>query len=228
MRVGAGGARYVAQRLVLLGLFACVLFASAGRSSWPRGWGYVLVVCVIEVLSLSALAWLAPHTLARRGRIGAGVKSFDRWFAIAWLGLSLVTPLIAGLDAVRFEWSALPAGLFAPAASVLVLASLFGTWAMVENEHFEQFVRIQADRDHRVVTTGPYRFVRHPGYLAAVLGALATPPMLGSAWAFVPAIGIASLFVARTRLEDQTLRKELGGYEEYAQRTRFRLVPVVW
>jgi len=226
--VRTGALRYAAQRLALLGVFSCVLFASAGRASWTRGWGYVVAVSVLEILNLSALAWLAPHTLARRGSIGAGVKSFDRWFAIAWLVLGLLTPLIAGLDAVRFGWSALPAGLFAPAAIVLALASLFGTWAMVENEHFEQFVRIQADRGHRVVTTGPYRFVRHPGYLAAVIGALATPPMLGSAWAFAPALGIASLFVARTRLEDETLRHELGGYEAYAQRTRFRLVPFVW
>jgi protein-S-isoprenylcysteine O-methyltransferase Ste14 len=76
---------------------------------------------------------------------------------------------------------------------------------MLENEHFEQFVRIQQERGHRVVTSGPYRWLRHPGYLAAILGAL--------------------LFTARTWLEDATLRRELRGYAEYAERTRFRLLP---
>jgi len=98
----------------------------------------------------------------------------------------------------------------------------------VENGYFEQFVRIQEERGHRVVSTGPYRFARHPGYLGAILGALATPLMLGSAWSFIPAGLICLLFVVRTGLEDRTLRRELPGYEEYTRHTRFRLVPLVW
>jgi protein-S-isoprenylcysteine O-methyltransferase Ste14 len=156
------------------------------------------------------------------------VKPFDRAFALLWLVLALCAPVVAGLDAVRFRWSTLPSSLFHVGLLVLLLASLFAIWAMVENEHFEQFVRIQEERGHRVVATGPYRFVRHPGYLGAILGALATPLMLGSAWTFVPAGLLALLFVVRTHLEDQTLRRELQGYEEYAKGTRFRLVPLVW
>jgi protein-S-isoprenylcysteine O-methyltransferase Ste14 len=227
-RVGAGALRYVAQRLGLLAVFACLLFASAGQVDWWPGWRYLLVTLVMEIITLSLLALLAPQTLNQRGSVGAGVKSFDRWFAGLWFATSLVTPVIVGLDAVRFHWSALPGWLFVPALLVMVGASLFADWAMVENEHFEQFVRIQGERGHDVVTTGPYRFVRHPGYLGAILGALATPPMLGSAWAFLPAGFVALLFVVRTYLEDQTLRRELGGYEEYAQRTRHRLLPLVW
>jgi protein-S-isoprenylcysteine O-methyltransferase Ste14 len=144
------------------------------------------------------------------------------------LALSFLTPVIAGLDAVRFRWSALPEALFYPALIVMVAAYLFGDWAMVENEHCELFVRIQGDRGHRVVTTGPYRFVRHPGYLGAILGTLATPPILGSAWTFVPAALIVLLLIVRTHLEDRVLRQELAGYEEYAQKTRYRLLPLVW
>jgi len=99
---------------------------------------------------------------------------------------------------------------------------------MLENEYFEQFVRIQEERGHRVVTTGPYRFVRHPGYLAAILGALATPLMLGSAWTFVPAGLLGLLFVVRTYLEDETLQRELDGYKEYSEGTQFRLLPFLW
>jgi protein-S-isoprenylcysteine O-methyltransferase Ste14 len=146
---------------------------------------------------------------------------------VLWLTLGVVTPVVAGLD-VRFGWSPLPWAAFFAGLAVLVPASLFGDWAMVENEHFEQFVRIQHERDQRVVTTGPYRLVRHPGYLGAVLGALATPLLLGSAWTFVPAGLVAALFVVRTSLEDRALRAGLSGYEDYARRTRFRLVPWLW
>lgn len=227
-RVAVRGLRYIVQRLVLFVLFSCLLFASAGRVNWLRGWIYILVTLVLEIITLSLLAFLAPQTLNQRGSVGSGVKSFDRWFAALWLALCVLTPLIAGFDAVRFQWSALPETAFYTGLVVMVAASLFVDWAMVENEHFEQFVRIQGDRAHRVVTTGPYRLVRHPGYLGAILGALSTPPMLGSAWTFIPAGLVALLFIVRTHLEDQTLRRELAGYEEYAQRTRFRLLPPVW
>ena len=222
------GARYVAQRLGLLLVFACLLFWSAGRWGWARGWAYLAAVLLDELCSLALLAARAPETLNQRGSEHAGVKSFDRAFAALWLILALVTPVVAGLDAGRFGWSSLPWSLFGLGLIVLVLASALATWAMLENEHFEQFVRIQEDRGHRVVTTGPYRFLRHPGYLGAILGALATPPMLGSAWAFVPAGLVAGLFVLRTHLEDKTLRVQLPGYQEYARRTRFRLVPFIW
>jgi len=220
--------RYVAQRLALLLLFACMLLGSAGELYWRRGWAYLLVVFVLEFITLTSLAALAPETLNQRGTFGSGVKPFDRVFAGLWLILAVCTPAVAGLDAVRFRWSALPSALFALGLVVLLLASSFGTWAMVENRHFEQFVRLQDDRGHRVVTTGPYRFVRHPGYFGAILGALATPLMLGSVWTFVPAALLVLLFVVRTHLEDQTLRRELQGYEDYSKRTRFRLVPFVW
>jgi protein-S-isoprenylcysteine O-methyltransferase Ste14 len=219
--------RYAAQRTALLVLFAVLLFGAAGRVTWARGWGYIIAVLLLEVVTLVLLAVRAPETLRRRGRAGAGVERFDRIFAVLWLALGVVTPVVAGLD-VRFGWSPLPWSAFFVGLAVLVPASLFGDWAMVENEHFEQFVRIQHDRDQRVVTTGPYRLVRHPGYLGAFLGALVTPLLLGSAWTFVPAGLVAVLFVMRTGLEDRTLRAGLSGYEEYARRTRFRLVPWIW
>jgi len=226
--VDARGLRYAAQRIGLLALFAGLLFGAAGRWDWPRGWSYLGAVLLLEGLTLVVLALRAPEVLNQRGAIGTGVKSFDRAFAALWLLLALATPVVAGLDAVRFRWSTLPPSLFSVGLAVLVPASFLGGWAMVENRHFEQFVRIQEERGHRVVTTGPYRLVRHPGYLAAILGALATPLMLGSAWTFAPAVLVALLFAARTRLEDRALRRELPGYEGYARRTRFRLVPWVW
>lgn len=220
--------RYAAQRLALFALFAALLFGAAGQATWIRGWCYIVAVLLLEGVTLALLAVRAPDTLRRRGHAGAGVKRFDWVFAVLALILSVATPVVAGLDAVRFQWSSLPWSAFFVGLAVLVPASLFGDWAMVENEHFEQFVRIQTDRGHRVVTTGPYRFVRHPGYLGAVLGAIVSPLMLGTVWTFVPAGLYAILFVVRTALEDRTLRADLPGYEAYAGRTRFRLVPWIW
>ena len=102
------------------------------------------------------------------------------------------------------------------------------TWAESVNKFFEPTVRIQTDRGHRVIDTGPYAIVRHPGYASGYLLFVGMPLALGSLWALIPAILSCLLLVVRTILEDQTLRNELAGYEEYAQRVRYRLIPGVW
>ena len=100
---------------------------------------------------------------------------------------------------------------------------------MVVNPHFEKTVRIQTDRDHRLIDTGPYRIVRHPGYLGTILSfILSAPLLLGSWWAFVPAAASTASLIVRTALEDRTLRTELAGYEDYARRVRYRLAPGIW
>jgi protein-S-isoprenylcysteine O-methyltransferase Ste14 len=110
----------------------------------------------------------------------------------------------------------------------LLLGDLFSKWAAASNCFYSRVIRIQGDRGHAVVTSGPYRFVRHPGYAGALVTGLATPVALGSLWALVAGGMMALLLVVRTALEDQLLHKELHGYTEYAQRTRYRLVPGVW
>ena len=222
------GVRYIIQRMTIFLVFAVILFAAAGTLSWMRGWVYSLYMLLLEVCTLIILARRAPETLKQRGALHAGVKTFDKVFAAGWLALVLITPLVAGFDAVRFRWSSMPIFTLIVGAALLVVVSIFGTWAMVENEYFEQFVRIQTDRKHRVVTSGPYRIVRHPGYAAAIPGALGVPLMLGSWWTFAPVGAVILLLIIRTALEDQTLRKELEGYEAYARRTRFRLLPGIW
>ncbi|MCC6699640.1 MAG: isoprenylcysteine carboxylmethyltransferase family protein [Candidatus Hydrogenedentes bacterium] len=135
---------------------------------------------------------------------------------------------MAGLDCVRYGWSSLSWLFFVAGAGMIGVATGIGTWAMLENEHFEKFVRIQKDRNHRVVTTGPYQVVRHPGYLGGILGALAGPLLLGSAWSFIPACLIVVLLVWRTSREDRVLREELEGYTLYTKQTPHRLIPYVW
>ena len=111
----------------------------------------------------------------------------------------------------------------------LLITGMVGvTWAESVNKFFEPTVRIQTDRGHRVIDTGPYAIVRHPGYVSAFLSSSACPFALGSLWALIPAILLCLLLVVRTIWEDRTLREELAGYEEYAQRVRYRLIPGVW
>jgi protein-S-isoprenylcysteine O-methyltransferase Ste14 len=223
-----GGARYAIQRLGLLAIFGAILLGSAGDWHWQRGWLYLAAVALVEIAMLAVLAIKAPAMLEQRGLGHPDVKTFDKVFAGLWLLLALVTPGVVGLDAVRFGWSSMPGWTFYGGLLVLIAAVIFGTWAMIENEYFEQLVRIQHDREHRVVTTGPYRWVRHPGYLAAIVGALAAPAMLGSAWSCIPVGLLSLLFVVRTWLEDRTLQAELEGYTRYAERTPHRLVPGLW
>jgi protein-S-isoprenylcysteine O-methyltransferase Ste14 len=111
--------------------------------------------------------------------------------------------------------------MFLPGAAML-------TWSMVVNPFFEKTVRIQTDRGHRVIDTGPYAYVRHPGYLGFVGWILSAPLLLASTWAVAPAVLAVAGLVIRTALEDRTLQNELTGYPEYAARVRYRLVRGIW
>jgi len=221
------GARYIAQRLGLFVLFAALLFLAAGSCTWWRGWAYIIVTGAIEAVTLLVLAIRTPELLNSRGAHYGDVRQFDRVFAGLWVLFGLGAAVVAGLDAVRFRWTSLPREAFYVGLVILLFAAMVGGSAMLENEHFEQFVRIQNDRRHRVVSTGPYAVLRHPGYLAAILGGFSAPLLLGSLWAFVPVGLMAILFVIRTAFEDRTLREELEGYSAYAERVRYRLVPLL-
>ena len=142
--------------------------------------------------------------------------------------VTLCKYIVAGLD-VRYGWTGgIPLWLHIVTLVIAALGYALGTWAMAANAFFSQIVRIQDDRGHTVVTDGPYQFVRHPGYVGTIAFELATPIMLGSLWALIAGVLAALLLVVRTALEDRILHKELEGYAEYAQQTRYRLLPGVW
>ena len=135
---------------------------------------------------------------------------------------------VAGLDK-RFGWSPqLALWISLAAFAVAILGFAFSTWALMENRYFSSVVRIQTDHDHTVCNSGPYQYVRHPGYAGGLIWYLMTPLILGSQWAYIPTIFVAALTVLRTSLEDKTLHAELPGYEEYAGQTRYRLIPGIW
>jgi protein-S-isoprenylcysteine O-methyltransferase Ste14 len=208
-------------------LFAACLFGSAGRLSWPMGWAALGVYAVPKV---AALAFLDPDLIRERVDPGPGVDRGD--VVLATLGVLALCPgtfVVAGLDAVRFG-PALQVAQSAQLAGLLgfALGYAFAYWAVYANPFFATFVRIQEDRDHSVVSSGPYALVRHPGYAGTLLAHLALPFALGSIWALLPAVLGVVLFVARTSREDRTLQEGLAGYREYQARVPWRLLPHVW
>ncbi len=163
-----------------------------------------------------------------RRRAGPNVKGWDKIIMGVYTALLLGLLVVAALDAGRFRWSATPPLLRALGWLGLAIAVAIIFWAMASNTFLSQSVRIQAERGHRTITTGPYQYVRHPMYVGVILCVVGVPCVLGSGWAMLPGLLAAGLFVVRTALEDRTLLQELPGYREYAQRARYRLFPWVW
>lgn len=227
--LAAGIRRRMVQVVVTILLQAMVLFLAAGQLVWGWAWAYLALGVAILAVNASLLLSRRPDLVAERGRMAADAKTWDKWLALL---VSAVGPLailaVAGLDR-RFGWSA-PLPLWVHLAGLALFATGNGlwSWAMLSNRFFSGLVRVQWERGHTVETQGPYRYVRHPGYVGMIVFELGTPLTLGSLWALVPAAVLVAALVVRTALEDRTLQSELAGYADYARRTRYRLVPPIW
>jgi len=212
-------------------VIACgaTLFLSAGRLDWLAGWVYLGMNILTQLLSAIVLIPRQAEMLAERSQVRDGTKSWDRFLTPAIVIVAPLAVLItAGLDE-RFGWSRpVSAGLWGSGLGLAFCSQLFVLWAMVSNPFFSVTVRIQSDRGQSVVSRGPYRLVRHPGYLGSIIYNLAVPLILNSLWTIIPAILTIALIVTRTRLEDHTLQSELSGYQEYAVTVRHRLLPGLW
>ena len=208
-------------------VFAVLLFVPAGRLDWRLGWIYLGIMAVYVTISWACLQRWNPELIAHRMRVGTGTKTWDKVWAALFAPLMIAVYVVAGLEA-RDGVSSLPGAAWLLGLAIFISGSAMLTWSMVVNPFFEKTVRIQTERGHRVIDTGPYAYVRHPGYVGFVGWILGTPLLLGSAWAFVPALLSVVGIVVRTALEDRTLQAELSGYPEYAARVRFRLIPGVW
>ena len=222
---------WIVQATLGLVVYSLVLFLSAGRLDWVWGWVLLIVWAIFMAAHPLILIPNRPELLAerQRGVRDPRVKSWDRWIVPLAAGLLPgASWVISGLD-FRFDWTRYFPLLYHLVGLVIILVGygLF-LWALASNAFFSEGVRIQEERGHIVVTGGPYRYLRHPGYLGAMLTVLATPILLGSLWALIPGGLSVMLYVVRTYLEDKTLREELPGYQSYAQQTRYRLLPGIW
>jgi len=206
-----------------------LLLISAGTFEWINAWAYIGFSVLFNIIGGTFLAKVNPQMLNERGKLIQGnTQSFDKVWVVPYILLFSIVSCIAGLDAVRFEWSHMPLELTIIAAIIYVSASLLLLWAMAVNPHFETTVRIQEERNHQVCTSGPYKYVRHPGYVSFSAMIVSSSFILGSWWANLPNGMALILLVIRTSLEDKFLHKELKGYKEYAQKTKYKLVPYVW
>jgi len=212
-------------------LMLAVLFLSAGRLDWWEGWVYAGFTLVILIVSRVVMLMNDPDMIIERMAAGQedNVKPWDKILVpLIALYLPLITWIVAGLDA-RFGWSPdLPDSIQIAALLVNFATSMFSIWATFANRFFSSHVRIQADRGHTVVRTGPYRFMRHPGYASSIVSWLSTPIFFSSIWTCIPTILTITGYVIRTALEDRTLQEELPGYIEYTQEVRYRLFPGIW
>ena len=201
------------------------------RWNWWEGWVFALILFLGFIVSRILAARKHPGIIAERANSlqNKDAKSWDKTLAPLMALGGLVVPLIAGLDR-RFDWSAEPFSLPIKIAAiiVMVLAYAFSSWAMIENAYFSGVVRLQTDRGQTVCNSGPYRWVRHPGYIGAIWSYLAMPFLLDSKWALIPMGLLLIVSIIRTRLEDQMLQTELTGYSEYAAKVKFRLFPGIW
>jgi protein-S-isoprenylcysteine O-methyltransferase Ste14 len=223
-----GVVRWLIREVIGVLFVAATLFISAGRLDWVWGWALVGIYAIWVGANALILIPTSPELLAERAARRKGIKGWDTAI-LSTIGLATMAKyILAGLD-VRFGWTAqMPLALHMVALVIAALGYAVGTWAMAANAFFSLVVRIQEDRGHAVATGGPYRYVRHPGYTGSVAFELATPIMLGSVWALIPGGLNALLTVVRTALEDKTLHEELPGYAEYAQQTRYHLLPGIW
>ena len=219
----------VGQLVYLVLFFSLPLFLAAGTLAWPAGWVY-LALFFSFVFAITS--WLFRHNPAllkeRMTMSRPDQKAWDKVFlALAYVSFVAWLVLMA-LDAVRFHWSQMPVWLSVAGAIVLVYSFYLFFATFRENSYLSPLVRIQEDRGQTVVSTGPYHYVRHPMYAAALLFFLGTTLLLGSWYGLLLALLLVFLIAGRAVLEERTLQKELQGYDAYMTQVKYRLIPHVW
>jgi protein-S-isoprenylcysteine O-methyltransferase Ste14 len=219
--------RGVASTILILVVMDLVLFLSAGTLAWPAAWIFTGLYGAFLIAFSLHTSFNDPGLLQERGRKAENVKAWDLTIARFYNLLLFAQLIVCGLD-TRFGWSSMPLWLQGVGLLGIVLSAAQMWQVVKENTFLSRYARIQDDRGHRVITTGPYERVRHPMYAASLYLFPCIALMLGSFYGLIPGLAITVQYVIRTRLEDQMLLEELPGYREYAQKTRFRLVPGVW
>ncbi len=215
------------QIIGLMVFDAALLFVSAGRLDWLWAWVFLGLYLVGVCINAFYMFRHSPETIARRAS-GEGMKSWDKTVSGLWAVASIAQLIVAGLDE-RYGWSGgISLAIHVIGVAGFVLGFALFSWAMITNAYFATVVRVQQSSGHTVCTTGPYRFVRHPGYVGSILESFAMPLLFGSWWALIPGALAAVFIIVRTALEDKTLQTELTGYPEYAQQVHYRLLPRVW
>jgi protein-S-isoprenylcysteine O-methyltransferase Ste14 len=230
-RLTSYGINTIARHTFLAVMTDALIFGGAGTLNWKVGWFFSIIYFMGWGVLNGILALWNPTILNERGKRSSqltGTKAWDWWLLGIYSVLIIIQPLLAGLDK-REGWSPDPQIWLIITGNVLIIIHFaLLTWSMCTNDFFEGTVRIQAQRGHYVINSGPYRYVRHPGYVAVILSFVGLPLALGTWYALIPGMIGVAVYIIRTYLEDTTLQRELPGYQEYTQRTHFRLFPGLW
>jgi protein-S-isoprenylcysteine O-methyltransferase Ste14 len=209
--------RLLVKSVVWAGILFALPFIGAGTFAWPEGWAYIL----IQFSSWTVMTlWLKknnPELLTVRAELWKRtVKPWDKVIVIFLITGFMALFALPGLDAVRYQWSHLPLSLKIIGFIGIVISNGIMFWVLKTNPYSSAAVEVQKERGHQVITTGPYRYVRHPMYVGAILMAISTPLALGSLTTFIPVSLLTAVVVVRTYLEDKMLHQELEGYAAYA------------
>ncbi|MDK1493974.1 isoprenylcysteine carboxylmethyltransferase family protein [Sinorhizobium sp. 7-81] len=223
-------ARLTLQTLIWFAIIGVVLFASAGTLEWPAAWVFLAAMLALSLIAGLSLARHDPALLKERlsAPIQKGQPFADKVLTTVILLFLLGAFAFMALDAVRFGWSSVPEWVQVVGGSALLFSIWFDYRTFRENSFAAPVVKIQRERAQRVVTTGPYRYVRHPLYAGALIFITGTSLLLGSWWGLGAVLVLIALLAMRIGIEEKELRTGLAGYDAYAARVRYRLIPYVW
>ena len=225
----AGLGRILIRCLIFAALFAALLFVPAGTVAWPGAW---IFLAMMAFVSAGGMIWLArhdPELLRERLRppLQAGQPAWDRALMLAFMPLWFGWYALMGLDR-RFSWSSVPVSLQVLGAILLALGIYLSWETLRANSYAAPVVKVQKERGHRVVSTGPYAYVRHPMYASVVLFGLGVPLLLGSWWGLAVSPLLILALAVRAVFEERMLKVELAGYADYAAKVRYRFMPHLW
>jgi protein-S-isoprenylcysteine O-methyltransferase Ste14 len=217
------------KAIVVLAILVGSMAGLAGRWDWWAGWAFLGAYTVYSLVLFGWLSGIDPE-LVRERQQDADERNqpYERVILPIMVMLELALLVVAALDSGRFGWTTVPVWARGIGWTLLAVTGMILPWVFRTNTFASGVGRIQDDREHHVITSGPYRYVRHPMYAGVIAGFVGLPLALGSWWALIPGGLLAVLFVLRTAFEDRMLHNQLPGYDAYALRTRFRLFPGIW
>jgi protein-S-isoprenylcysteine O-methyltransferase Ste14 len=222
--------RLIVQSFIWFGATAILLFLAAGTFAWPGAWVYLVLMILLSFTLGIDLARRDPGLL--RERMGSPVQrdqpAADKLLLIVLLLSIFAWLVVMGLDAKRFAWSSVPTLVQVLGALITLWSIWFCCRTMRENSFAAPVVKLQRERGQRVISTGPYAIVRHPMYFGAAFYFIGAALLLGSWWGVIFAFVLIGLLCVRIPIEEKALRAGLEGYDEYAGRVRYRLIPHVW
>jgi len=220
--------KFLIKTLITSVVFSLILFISAGKINYFQGWLFLVTNIVTGLMNFWTIR-NDKELMNERSKIGDNAKNWDKKI----LGISalvyVINVIIAGLDAGRFQWSPnFHWSIYVFGVLLTIAGQIIFLTARKQNKYFSSVVRIQKNREHKVCETGLYRVVRHPGYLGMTISLISIPLITGSVWSTITTLIAIILLFIRTHLEDKTLLSELDGYKEYSEKTRNRLIPLMW